>query len=592
MSRKSRKSIDSTTLPHCAKYNPKASVKETKNRGKQKWQVTVGWDVDGKPVRLSRTDKNDALALAKQAIETAEMIARGINETIATAQQSYEFLTAKEVLKPFNVSVVAAAEFYAKCHQGVKHIVTVEQAFKKWGEWHDPVNGNTPRSESYVQSMMESYLKPFAKIYGHKNLIDLEKKDFEEFLYETKKNLNATSKLIYKRKLNLWLNWCKKKDYFPNDIKPLDGIEFGNLSFEAKTKKENAVLDPKLIGSMLKYSVSTKKVRDLQTGIVIAIRAFVGPRAKETRMLRYRVMNEVESKGVFRIKDADHVKTFPRPIELKANAREWLLFLMNQYKEKPHEDQYIVWDRRNASKPLTDNGWKQHWTYWLKKWKAWAIKNDEPHGDVPTNSLRNTFASCALELFGAEYTLQCMGQSNFQTLKREYLNYRSKDQALALFGLKTPDQIQLEEQQQEREAYEMDMRDEAIIQIGEQLGEVDDGNTEGFFDQFKVDGQWHEMSDFYAEDYRPQNHFEDYASVDYLSASKEEIDAYEKQLAEMPKEHLEFLKRHNEWFERMEKKGRKVPKELRPHFDYHAVKNGIRLLHGVHESPAWRGPSN
>ena len=138
----------------------------------------------------------------------------------------------------------------------------------------------------------------------------------------------------------------------------------------------------------------------------------------------------------------------------------------------------------------------------------------------------------------------------------------------------------------------MDMRDEAIIQIGEQLGEVDDGNTEGFFDQFKVDGQWHEMSDFYAEDYRPQNHFEDYASVDYLSASKEGIDAYEKQLAEMPKEHLEFLKRHNEWFERMEKKGRKVPKELRPHFDYHAVKNGIRLLHGVHESPAWRGPSN
>ena len=210
----------------------------------------MGWDADGKPVRLSRSDKSDALALAKQAIETAEMIARGINETIATTQQSYEFQTAKEILKPFNVSVAAAAEFYAKCHQGVKHIVTVEQAYKKWGEWHDPVDGKTPRSESYVQSMMESYLKPFAKIYGHKNLIDLEKKDFEEFLYETKKNLNATSKKIYKRKLNLWLNWCKKKDYFPNDIKPLDGIEFGNLSFEAKTRKENAVLDPKLIRIM------------------------------------------------------------------------------------------------------------------------------------------------------------------------------------------------------------------------------------------------------------------------------------------------------------------------------------------------------
>ena len=44
-----------------------------------------------------------------------------------------------------------------------------------------------------------------------------------------------------------------------------------------------------------------------------------------------------------------------------------------------------------------------------------------------------------------------MGQSNFQTLKREYLNYRSKEQALALFGLKTPDQIQLEEQKRHQQ---------------------------------------------------------------------------------------------------------------------------------------------
>ena len=221
-----------------------------------------------------------------------------------------------------------------------------------------------------------------------------------------------------------------------------------------------------------------------------------------------------------------------------------------------------------------------------------AIKNDEPHGDIPTNSLRNTFASSALELFGAEYTLQCMGQSNFQTLKREYLNYRNKEQALALFGLKTPDQIQLEEQQQERDAYEIDMRDQAIIKIGEQLGDVDDGNTEGFFDQFKVDGQWHEMSDYYAEDYRPQNHFEHYGDVNYFSASKEEIEAHEKQIAEMPKEHLEHLRRHTEWFERMEKNGRKVPHELRPPLDYDAVKNGVRLLGWSHDSPAWRGPSN
>ena len=244
MSRQNRKSIDSSTLPHCAKYNPKASVKETQNRGKQKWQVLVGWDVDGKPVRLSRSDKNDALALAKQAIETAEMIARGINETIATAQQSYEFLAAKEVLKPFNVSVLEAARFYEKFHQGVKHIVTVEQAYKKWGEWHVPVNGQTPQSEAYVRSMMEGYLKPFAKIHGHRNLIDLEKKDFEEFLYETKKNLNATSKLNFKRKLNSWLNWCKKRDYYPSEIEPLDGLSFGKLSSEDRLKKENAVLDP------------------------------------------------------------------------------------------------------------------------------------------------------------------------------------------------------------------------------------------------------------------------------------------------------------------------------------------------------------
>ena len=438
MSKKSIKSVNSSALPHCAKYNPKASVSETTNRGKQKWQVTVGWNADGKSVRLSRTDKSDALALAKQAIETAEMIARGINETIATAQQSYEFLAAKEVLKPFNASVLEAARFYEKFHQGVKHIVTVEQAYKEWGAWHDPVNGNSPRSKAYVNGMMEGYLKPFSKIHGHRNLIDLEKRDFEEFLYETKKNLNANSKKIFRAKLNTWLEWCKGRDYYPDEIEPLKGLSFGNLSYEARARKENAVLDPKLIESMLKYSVSTKKVRDLQTGIVIAIRAFVGPRVTEARLLRYRVMNEVETEGIFRIGPSDHFKTFDRPIELQPNAKEWLLFLMKQYKEQPQDSQHIVWNRRDTSKPMTDGGWKQHWTTWLKKWGAWAIKNDEPHGECPTNSIRNTFASSSLKLFGADYTLKCMGQLNYQTLQKEYNNYRTKDQAQKLFAIKPP----------------------------------------------------------------------------------------------------------------------------------------------------------
>jgi hypothetical protein len=87
---------------------------------------------------------------------------------------------------------------------------------------------------------------------------------------------------------------------------------------------------------------------------------------------------------------------------------------------------------------MTDGGWKQHWTTWLKKWGAWAIKNDEPHGECPTNSIRNTFASSSLKLFGADYTLKCMGQLNYQTLQKEYNNYRTKDQAQKLFAIKPP----------------------------------------------------------------------------------------------------------------------------------------------------------
>ena len=99
MPKRSRKSISHSLLPQCAKYNPKASAKESVNRKKPKWQVTVGWDTNGKPVRCSRSRRDDALKLAKQAIETADMIASGIDATVATAQQSFEFLAAKEVLK-------------------------------------------------------------------------------------------------------------------------------------------------------------------------------------------------------------------------------------------------------------------------------------------------------------------------------------------------------------------------------------------------------------------------------------------------------------------------------------------------------------
>ena len=409
--------------------------------------VTLGWDINGKEVRKFRRNKGDALALAKRAIETADMIERGIDSTVATAQQSYEFLTAKEILKPFNVSVVTAAQHYADWHQGVKHIVTVAEARERWGKWHDPEKGEEPKSITYVNSMMNSYLKPFSKIEGHRNLIDLKKEDFEKYIRIAKKNINAQQKEETKRKLITWLNWCKLRDFYPADAEPLKDLSFGNLTGQAKENSGNEVLDPKVIESMLNYSVSTGKSRDVQTGIVIAIRAFVGLRTRESRMLRYRVMRDIKE-NLFRIDKSDHYKTFPRNIELKTNASDWLQYLMRQFKEEPSEGQYIVWDRSNPSKPITDGAWKQHWTCWIKKWNTWAAENGRAHREkISPNSIRNTFASSAMKVFGVEYVLECMGQKNFATLQNNYLHYLTEERAKALFAIRTPEAIDNEERE-------------------------------------------------------------------------------------------------------------------------------------------------
>ena len=143
-----------------------------------------------------------------------------------------------------------------------------------------------------------------------------------------------------------------------------------------------------VLRSALDFCALGQTPRDLNIGIILAIRVFVGFRARETYTLRFRAIKD-RNKGIIRITPNDEPKTFARNPDLQPATIEWLNHFMDRFPkgQKPKDDDWLMpktdTHQKIAKERITTGGWRQHLGHskkssWGSRWEAWAKANNRP----------------------------------------------------------------------------------------------------------------------------------------------------------------------------------------------------------------------
>ena len=139
--------------------------------------------------------------------------------------------------------------------------------------------------------MCDTYIGPFAKVYGDRRLADLVKEDFEEWLFEIKTGVKNSQKMIHKDRLGVFLTWCKDKKYYSDTLNPLGGIAIGNDPINEEDDLVT-VLHPEEVRSMLDFALQARSKYDHMVGIWLVFRLFCGPRSSEALRLKWGMIDE------------------------------------------------------------------------------------------------------------------------------------------------------------------------------------------------------------------------------------------------------------------------------------------------------------
>jgi integrase len=433
-------------LPVAVRYNPDARVRTTTYRKKPLYTILYGYDANDKQQVISRRDKADATEIAKKAVLAARAQSEGRDAaSVTTSKEAFDYAASE--LAPYNVGIVEVVAWWKKWHDSIKHYVSVTEAVDLWVEEHHFKTGKTNKREAYWRGMKDTYLNPFKRTFPDRQMTTLTKEDFEHYLFEVKTGVSHAQKKEHTNKLRTWLGWCITKGFFSNQTKPLDGIKYGKDA--PKKGADERIVSVEVLRSALDFCALGQTPRDLNIGIILAIRVFVGFRARETYTLRFRAIKD-RNKDIIRITSNDEPKTFARNPDLQPATIDWLNHFMDRFPkgQKPKDDDWLMPKATRHGIILNEcismSGFRQHLGHktkssWGSRWEAWAKENNRPFQRLGQNRLRDTFASCGLIALGQERTLLGMGENNPATLKKWYYNAVDSGGAKAHFEFRPDD---------------------------------------------------------------------------------------------------------------------------------------------------------
>ena len=441
MPAKRRAKYEYGELPLCKKYNASASpiACSNKSNGKSytRYEVTCGWDEANRRIRRKCATLEEARLVVQKVLGAVEGERAGDIKTVVDVATSHEIKAAQEKLRRYGVSISEAVSWYCKHHDQIKEWVTVDYAWEEWKRFRKPHDETTGKnggreavSTSYFESMCDTYIGPFAKVFGERRLVDLVKEDFEEWLFEIKTGVKNSQKKVHLQRLVVFLSWCTDKGFYSNQLKPLDNIAIGNDPIDEADDLVK-VLHPEVVRSMLDFALLAKRKSDYMVGIWLVVRLFCGPRSSEVLRLKWGMIGE---DGTVRMPAQRTKKGVKRYFSMTANAKAWLEAFFGKFtqEQKDNEQGFIITNRGGSQ--LNPKAAMRRFKRFQERWRAWAKENKRKHqAEIAQNACRDTFGSYGLIVLGQDKAFRAMGERDVSTFYNRYYNAVTEKAAKAFF---------------------------------------------------------------------------------------------------------------------------------------------------------------
>ena len=237
--------------------------------GNTSYRVDLGM-IHGKRVTKDFKTEIEAQRFASKAntdLHTRNLGA--LQDLAATAR--YDILAALERLKPFNVTVRDAVDFYLRYAKPAKGTITVDDAVKLFAK--EKLRAN--RKPRYVNALLANYLKPLVRKFPKKLVNEITMDEMKSFIYV--KGRAPKTIANYLKSLGVFFNFFIKAGY--STLNPLANLERPELD-EGKP----AFLTVDQASSLLEYALENNRKGECAC---MALILFCGVRVEEAKKLSW-----------------------------------------------------------------------------------------------------------------------------------------------------------------------------------------------------------------------------------------------------------------------------------------------------------------
>lgn len=420
-------------------------LERIKNRERIYWRVILGKRANGQLVRKTLPVKDDETAQALfgeicSRLESGEFdSAVGCFETHA----DHEFQAVRKKLSPYAVTVTQAVEFYLQHHRPNKGIITLKEALQIWEE-HSEREGN---SLVTIRKMKDSYAGPFAKVYGHLRLQDLNYEVADDYVFKHKKDLSANSKAETIQKLRGFLNKLARIGYYSRELNPFEKLIPPKERHDRDQEKDR-LIPPEMMRELLEFALASEKPGFREMGVAIILEAFCGIRRTEVERLERKrslvglaeINTEVdpyetpppEPVGITVAIPELHAKLgHKRNFEMPENAVVWLRYFVAQgWKlEGP------FFTKEATGESLSSHGINVRRRRFLKEFKEFCEREKMEFPNYLQNGFRVSCASYGAKFFGVAEICAMLGHTRPATFWKHYREDCSASDAKRYFSL-------------------------------------------------------------------------------------------------------------------------------------------------------------
>jgi hypothetical protein len=189
--------------------NPKDPIRSVIVKGVDYWMVTLPKHGGGRDRRYFRTEGEAKTYLQKKRVE---LLNQGTASLAITDSQRVDLLRAEELLAPYGVSVVYAAEYYVKRHELIKNSRPVDEVIN---DFLDALRADGLSTR--YQTDCKNRLARFQKSFGQRTVADVSTNEIGDWLRSLKdasdRPLAALTRNTFWLRLSALFNFARERGW-------------------------------------------------------------------------------------------------------------------------------------------------------------------------------------------------------------------------------------------------------------------------------------------------------------------------------------------------------------------------------------------